>query len=155
MSYCIISKKPVNTLLFSIYFSLLDINTTVSTWLDCSRWMSNPRKISPFVLGNKSTAFLTSKLPFSRPRTFSETGQCTCPYYIYAAAHIFQSTRHFALREYVRNPIVSTLILSMTEFVLFSTSTWAWIISSYLLWPICSFLNHKRYFTLVHKGKLS
>ena len=30
MSYCLISKKPVNTLLSAIYFSFLDINTTVS-----------------------------------------------------------------------------------------------------------------------------
>jgi len=80
--------------------------TTVSTWLDCSRWMSKPRKISPFVLGNKSTAFLTSKLPFSRPRTFSETGRCACPYLYNTAAHIFQSPRHFALREYVRKSVV-------------------------------------------------
>lgn len=88
------------------YVSFLDINTTVSTWLDCSRWMSKPRKISPFVLGNKSTAFLTSKLPFSRPRTFSETGRCACPYLYNTAAHIFQSPRHFALREYVRKSVV-------------------------------------------------
>ena len=63
--------------------------TTVSTWLDCSRWMSKPRKISPFVLGNKSTAFLTSKLPFSRPRTFSKTGRCACPYYIYICSRTY------------------------------------------------------------------
>lgn len=37
--------------------------------------MSNIRKIAPFVLGNMSTPFLASKMPFSRPRTFSETGQ--------------------------------------------------------------------------------
>lgn len=34
MSYCLISKKPVNTLLFAIYFSFLDIKQTVSTWLE-------------------------------------------------------------------------------------------------------------------------
>ena len=31
MSYCLISKNPVNTLLFTIYFSFLDIKQTVST----------------------------------------------------------------------------------------------------------------------------
>ena len=31
MSYCLISKNPVNTLLFAIYFSFLDIKQTVST----------------------------------------------------------------------------------------------------------------------------
>jgi hypothetical protein len=41
------------------YFKLLFGSkiTTVSTWLDCPILMSNPRKISLFVLGNKSTAF--------------------------------------------------------------------------------------------------
>ena len=33
MSYLLISKKPVNTLLFAIYFSFLDIKQTVSTCL--------------------------------------------------------------------------------------------------------------------------
>lgn len=33
MSYCLISKKPVNTLLFAIYFCFLDIKQTVSTCL--------------------------------------------------------------------------------------------------------------------------
>lgn len=94
-----LSKRQCNYLSFFI-------RHTVSTWLDCFRWMSKPRKISPFVLGNKSTAFLTSKLPFSRPRTFSETGRCACPYLYNTAAHIFQSPRHFALREYVRKSVV-------------------------------------------------
>ncbi len=31
MSYLLISKKPVNTLLFAIYFSFLDSKQTVST----------------------------------------------------------------------------------------------------------------------------
>ncbi|MCI2047994.1 MAG: hypothetical protein LKJ90_09825, partial [Faecalibacterium sp.] len=51
---------------FWAYFAVRTRLQTVSMWLDCSGWMSKPRKISPFVLGNKSTAFLTSKLPFSR-----------------------------------------------------------------------------------------
>lgn len=33
MSYLLISKNPVNTLLFAIYFSFLDIKQTVSTVL--------------------------------------------------------------------------------------------------------------------------
>jgi hypothetical protein len=42
-------------------FFVRDINTTVSTWLDCSRLMSKIRRTEPFVLGNISTVFLTSK----------------------------------------------------------------------------------------------
>jgi hypothetical protein len=68
---------------FQAYHSLtLDINTTVSTWLDCSILMSRIRQIAPFVRGNLSTALLTAKSRFSRPRSFSETGQCACSYYI-------------------------------------------------------------------------
>ena len=33
LSYCLISKKLVTTLLFAVYFSLFDIKHTVSTWL--------------------------------------------------------------------------------------------------------------------------
>lgn len=52
MSYLLISKKPVNTLLFAIYFSFLDSKQTVSTWLDRPRLMSDFRRVR----GNKSTA---------------------------------------------------------------------------------------------------
>lgn len=103
---CVLLSKPIWDLFPAKHYDLHFSKASVSTWLDCSRWMSKPRKISPFVLGNKSTAFLTSKLPFSRPRTFSETGRCACPYLYNTAAHIFQSPRHFALREYVRKSVV-------------------------------------------------
>lgn len=83
MSYCLISKKPVNTLLFAIYFSFLDIKHTVSTWVDCSRLMSDfsgrsrefikacfslkTRRFLPLcVLGNRSKTLL---LPIICKRT--------------------------------------------------------------------------------------
>ena len=49
MSYCLISKKPINTLLFAIYFSFLDIKQTVSTWLDRSGLMSVIRNLSRLI----------------------------------------------------------------------------------------------------------
>ena len=75
MSYCLISKKPVNTLLFAFYFSFLDIKQTVSTWLDRPEMMSD----FPRVRGNCSTPemgeiSLTSN-PRSRARQFSGTGR--------------------------------------------------------------------------------
>lgn len=47
--------------------------------------------------------------------------------------------------------IASTLIPSMTEFVFFPASTWTRIITTYLFRPVCSFLNHKWYFAIIHK----
>jgi hypothetical protein len=131
------------------------INTIVSTWLDCSILMSKIRQIAPFVRGNLSKRVFAVKHTDFYPCTFSETGQRPCSYLYYANPQICRPLQDFAPREQVRNPIASTLILPVTEFVLFSASAWTWIITSYLLWPVCSFLNHKWYFAIIHKRKLS
>ena len=54
------------------------------------KYLPNSWIISPFILGNISTAFLTSKSPLSQLRSFSETGRCACPYYI-MQAHRFSN----------------------------------------------------------------
>lgn len=41
----------------------------------------------------------------------------------------------------------------MTTLILLSTSTWTQFIAAYLLRPICSFLNHNRNFSIMHKFK--
>ena len=46
------------------------------------KYPQSPRTIIPFVRGNWSIAFLTANSPFSQLSSFSETGRCTCPYYI-------------------------------------------------------------------------
>lgn len=51
MSYCLISKKPVNTLLFAIYFSFIDIKQTVSTCAETPSWMSVIRENNSENLG--------------------------------------------------------------------------------------------------------
>lgn len=107
------------------------------------------------VRGNLSKRVFAVKHTDFYPCTFSETGQRPCSYLYYANPQICRPLQDFAPREQVRNPIASTLILPVTEFVLFSASAWTWIITSYLLWPVCSFLNHKWYFAIIHKRKLS
>lgn len=64
------------------YYHLRESNTTLSTWLDCSILMSKIRQIDQLVLGNKPTAFSSSKMLLSRPRSFSETDRCASSYYI-------------------------------------------------------------------------
>lgn len=148
----VICRNPlISSLFLYFYFCSRDSSTTVSTWLDCSRLMSDFRGRSRefikayfclkthrflplYVLGNRSI-WLSLLIIWNR--------------------QILQSPQSYALREQVRNPIVSTLILPVTEFVLFSASAWTWIITSYLLWPVCSFLNHKWYFAIIHKRKFS
>ena len=55
------SGNPLITGFLAYRYVFLVSKTTVSTWLDCSRLMSKIRQAEPFVLGNISTVFLTSK----------------------------------------------------------------------------------------------
>lgn len=146
-------KKPGNTPLFSPYLSFLDIKQTVSTWLDTSILMSEP----PDVRGNKSSRFHLKISKFS--------SSASSPLVRGNISTISGNPREMGLFQESGKPIVSTLICSasawdfiastlipsMTEFVFFPASTWTRIITTYLFRPVCSFLNHKWYFAIIHK----
>lgn len=135
------------------YPSLRDINTTHSTWLDTSILMSEP----PDVRGNKSSRFHLKISKFS--------SSASSPLVRGNISTISGNPREMGLFQESGKPIVSTLICSasawdfiastlipsMTEFVFFPASTWTRIITTYLFRPVCSFLNHKWYFAIIHK----
>ena len=83
--------------ILSFDFNFWVSKQTHSTWLDCSRWMSNNRPIH-----GKSA------------RSFSETGRCACSYYI-MQVHRFSNRLKPSLwgnkSKYPRFPIHSTLLL--------------------------------------------
>ena len=128
-------------------------STTVSTWLDTSILMSEP----PDVRGNKSSRFHLKISKFS--------SSASSPLVRGNISTISGNPREMGLFQESGKPIVSTLICSasawdfiastlipsMTEFVFFPASTWTRIITTYLFRPVCSFLNHKWYFAIIHK----
>ena len=128
-------------------------NTIVSTWLDTSILMSEP----PDVRGNKSSRFHLKISKFS--------SSASSPLVRGNISTISGNPREMGLFQESGKPIVSTLICSarawdfiastlipsMTEFVIFPASTWPRIITTYLFRPGCSFLNHKWYFAIIHK----
>ena len=69
MSYCLISKKPVNTLLFAIYFSFLDIKQTVSTVVSDSKDNSFT---SPPSTGIGNARFFVGKAEEVLPQQYEE-----------------------------------------------------------------------------------
>lgn len=127
--------------------------TTHSTWLDTSILMSEP----PDVRGNKSSRFHLKISKFS--------SSASSPLVRGNISTISGNPREMGLFQESGKPIVSTLICSasawdfiastlipsMTEFVFFPASTWTRIITTYLFRPVCSFLNHKWYFAIIHK----
>ena len=132
---------------------VLESNTTHSTWLDTSILMSEP----PDVRGNKSSRFHLKKSKFA--------SSASSPLVRGNISTISGNPREMGLFQESGKPIVSTLICSasawdfiastlippMTEFVFFPASTWTRIITAYLFRPVCSFLNHKWYFAIIHK----
>lgn len=146
-------KVPKNQHFFTHHPYFLDINTTHSTWLDTSILMSEP----PDVRGNKSSRFHLKKSKFA--------SSASSPLVRGNISTISGNPREMGLFQESGKPIVSTLICSasawdfiastlippMTEFVFFPASTWTRIITAYLFRPVCSFLNHKWYFAIIHK----
>lgn len=134
------------------YLFLLN-SATASTWLDTSILMSEP----PDVRGNKSSRFHLKKSKFA--------SSASSPLVRGNISTISGNPREMGLFQESGKPIVSTLICSasawdfiastlippMTEFVFFPASTWTRIITAYLFRPVCSFLNHKWYFAIIHK----